>query len=148
MNLLLGLHSYLRYGILILFAYSLFLFFKSFKAKSLSDSHKKVHKILTIVSDVQLVLGFVLFSFFSPIVQHALSDMKSAMKDKELRFFTVEHTVMMFLVVVFLHILNFKAKKSPDSPSTIRLFAIFYSLVLVLFIVGIPWFRPLFRGFE
>ena len=69
------------------------------------------------------------------------------MKDRELRFFTFEHSVMMITVLIFFHIINSKAKKNHENVKLILQFLIFYGIILLLLGLAYPFSRPMFRGF-
>src|SRR5205085_1209448 len=53
--------------------------------------------------DLQFLLGLILYLVESPITRAAFQNMPAAMKDHELRFFTVEHTTYMLIALVAAH---------------------------------------------
>jgi hypothetical protein len=72
------------------------------------------------------------------------------MRSPGLRFFAVEHLVMMFAAVILAHVGRVLARKAktPEAKRTRRL--ICYGLAMVVMLLGIPWpgmpaGRPLFR---
>ena len=58
--------------------------------------------VATIVVDLQLVIGLVLHLALSPVTKNAFSNMGVAMKDPEMRRWTVEHPTLMLVAVVVL----------------------------------------------
>ena len=68
--------------------------------------------VLTIFMDIQFIVGIILYAFVSPITKAAFSDFGAAMKNVNLRFYAVEHILMMVLALVFVHIGRAKSKKS------------------------------------
>jgi hypothetical protein len=98
--------------------------------------------------DLQFLLGLVLYVWASPIVKAALQNMAAAMKQKELRFFAVEHVTSMLLALIFAHLGSILAKKAASDPGKYRRAAICWSLSLLCVLAGIPWWRPLFRFFS
>lgn len=105
--------------------------------------------VAMIAMDVQLTLGIILY-VISPTVQAAQADMGAAMKNAELRFFAVEHGLMMIIAVVGAHVahLGVKRAKTHGSAHRIALFGSLLALLLVL--AAIPWpfreaARPLLR---
>jgi hypothetical protein len=144
-DLVLLFHSYFRWFVLFLFFDSLLFLFISLKNKNFSKLFKLLHKITSIAMSIQFVIGIILYSV-SPIVASALEDMGKAMKDKELRFFSVEHTVTMFLALGLFHASNAKIKKDEIPFENKYKFIVFsYAILIVFFSIGIPWFRPFLR---
>ena len=98
-----------------------------------------------ITMDLQLLVGLILYFAVSPLTHMAFQNMAVAMKDHELRFFTVEHTTYMFIAVVLAHVGGALSRKSKTDRGKYRGAAISYGLSLLLILAGIPWWRPLLR---
>jgi len=81
----------------------------------------------------------------SPITRAALANLGEAMKQQESRFFTVEHTVLMLLAVICVHIGGALSRMGRTDLMKYRGAAIAFTLSLLLLLSGIPWWRPLFR---
>lgn len=105
----------------------------------------KLGKWLTISMDVQLLLGLVLHVFLSPLTQAAFKDFGAAMANSALRFFAVEHLLLMVIAVVLGHIGRALSKKATEAMAKHRLAAILYGLMALAILAAIPWSRPLFR---
>lgn len=106
-------------------------------------------KWFTILLDVQMLIGLLLYFVLSPFTTAALSDFGGAMRNPQLRFFAVEHTFGMIIGLVLAHIGTAKIKKAPAERRG-KLAMIFYGLALVAILASIPWpgmpaGRPLFR---
>ena len=97
--------------------------------------------IFTSLMDLQLLVGLVLYFFLSPITKFAFSDFGAAMKDSELRFYAVEHFLMMLVAVVLVHIGRAKSKKAATDAGKFKIATLFYGLALVVMLVAIPWSR-------
>ena len=97
--------------------------------------------ILIILSDIQLVIGLLLYFFFSTITKTALSDFGTAMKNDGLRFFAVEHFTMMLIAVILLHIGRTKSKNAQADKRKHILSLIFYGIACILIVIAIPWQR-------
>jgi hypothetical protein len=94
---------------------------------------------------IQFLIGILLYSV-SPVVASALENMGKAMKDKELRYFSVEHTVTMILALGLFHASNAKIKKDEISfENKYKFIVSSYVILIVFFSIGIPWFRPFLR---
>ncbi len=100
--------------------------------------------VLVIVMDIQFLLGIVLYSFVSPVTKAAFADFGSAMNNSELRFYAVEHSLLMILALVLVHIGRAKSKKNVSSLKKFRMAGIYFSLALILILLAIPWNRALF----
>lgn len=113
--------------------------------------NSSIGRWFTILLDVQLLLGLLLYFALSPFTRAALQDFGAAMKNPQLRFFAVEHVFGMLIALVLAHIGTAKIRKAPEGRGQ-RLAMIFYGLALVAILVSIPWpgmpaGRPLFRWF-
>jgi len=67
--------------------------------------------------------------------------MGATMKDKNLRFWTVEHTSTMVLGIILITIGYSKAKRLSDAVAKHKSLAIFYGIGLLLILSRIPWDR-------
>ncbi|KJF44691.1 hypothetical protein [Draconibacterium sediminis] len=100
--------------------------------------------ILVMIMDIQFLVGIVLYAFVSPITKAAFADFGAAMKNSDLRFYAVEHILLMIIALALVHIGRAKAKKDVAPLKKHRAAAIFYGLALVLILAAIPWDRALF----
>ena len=93
-----------------------------------------------IVTHIQIVLGLILY-MYSPSAMGAIKagGMGSVMKDSLLRYFSVEHPLMMIIAVVLITIGFSKHKKKDTSTQKFRSIAIFYTIALILILSRIPW---------
>ncbi len=90
---------------------------------------------------LNLLLGFILYFFLSPLTSTAFMDFGSAMKDDQLRFWAVEHITLMILSVAAAQIGRSISKKAEDDGVKFRFQSIFYGISLLLMVFGIPWDR-------
>ncbi|MFA5328991.1 MAG: hypothetical protein WC384_14455 [Prolixibacteraceae bacterium] len=97
--------------------------------------------VFTSLMDLQFLIGLVLYFFLSPVTIMALSDFGAAMKDDGLRFYAVEHFLMMLIAVVLAHIGRAKSKKSQTDKGKFKTATIFFILALALIVAAIPWDR-------
>ncbi len=100
--------------------------------------------VLTIFMDIQFLIGIILYAFVSPLTKAAFSDFGAAMRNSALRFYAVEHILLMIIALVLIHIGRSKTKKAVAPWKKHRAAAIFYGIALVLILVAIPWDRALF----
>ena len=109
------------------------------------QSWKKIDNVLGIIvtslMDLQLLTGLVLYFFLSPVTKIAMSDLRGAMQDPDLRFYAVEHLSMMLIAVVLVHIGRAKSKKAVFDRDKFKNGAIFFLIALVVILAAIPWNR-------
>lgn len=110
-----------------------------------NGSLRRLSTIFVSALDLELVIGLVLYFALSPITLAAMQNFGAAMKQKEPRFFAVEHLTFMLLAVVCAHIGSVMARKGATDAIRHRRAAIAYVLSLLLILGGIPWWRPLLR---
>lgn len=139
-GLLLIIHSWLRWAVL---AAGLAAIVRG-GAKDASAG-----KWFTVLLDVQMLLGLLLYFVLSPVTRAALDDFGGAMGNSQLRFFAVEHVFGMVIGLVLAHIGTARIRKAPAERRA-RLAMIFYGLALAAVLASIPWpgmpaGRPLFR---
>src|SRR5690606_15087699 len=100
----LHLHSALRYVVLILLIIAVIKAWMNWQGKKeFKPGDKKIYLFTLIAAHIQLLVGLVLY-FISPIVDQVYADFGAAMKDAMLRFWGMEHFVMMLLAIILITI--------------------------------------------
>jgi len=142
-KILLGLHSGIRYIVIVLFVVALVMALVGlFGRKPYTQTNRKVNLFAMITAHIQLLTGLILY-FFSPNVM--FSNMGAAMKDTMLRYWTVEHLVMMIFAVILITIGHSRSKKAVDALNKHRAIALFYGLALLVILLAIYQSgRPIF----
>ena len=147
-QIVLTIHNTVRWVILIAGAIAVIRAYMGwFGKRDWTETDRKIGLLFTISIDVQLLLGLLLFIFLSPITKAAFSAFGAVMGDAGLRFFTLEHTFYMLLAVVFAHLGSILPKKVEDVVAKHRRAAIWFTLALLIILLGMPWMRPLFPSF-
>ena len=148
MDIILGIHNILRWVIVIAAAFSLFRMVSGLiKKTTWSALDSKSGLIFTIALDLQLLLGLILYFIFSPLVKSFFANFSAAMAESSLRYWGVEHFLMMLLAVVFGHLGSALAKKQVLDQKKYQYGAIFFAITILFLLTGIPWFRPLLPVF-
>ncbi len=144
---LLHFHSLVRWILLLLMIVSVIKAFGGKKSGiAYADGDRKRTMFTMIFGHIQLVMGLVLY-MVSPAVQTATANMASAMKDSVLRYWAVEHVLMMVIAIVLLTIGNIKSKKASTDATKFKAVAVWYGIALVVVLVSIPWpFRAIGAG--
>lgn len=144
---LLHFHSLLRWILLLLLVTALYKAYRGWTTRrSFDESDRKMALFTLIAAHLQLVFGVVLY-FVSDLVRGARMDMGAAMKDKILRFWAVEHLLLMLISIALITIGYAKAKRAVKDEAKFRYLAVFFGIALVLILMGIPWpFRVIGEG--
>lgn len=142
---LLPLHGIFRWIVLLIALWAVFSFVSGWLGKrTFTESDAKARKFYTIALDIQFLLGLILM-FLSPFVMSMFDDFKGGMKNEQVRFFGMEHVLIMLVATTLAHIGAAMSKKAPDDATRFRKGTIFFVLSLAAILFGIPWWRPLLR---
>jgi hypothetical protein len=117
-----------------------------FGKREWSTMDRKLGVYFTSSIDVQLLVGLILYVFLSPITTSAFRDFGAVMSNDGLRFFAIEHAVIMLLAVVFAHLGGVYSKRASASKDKYKMAAIWYGLALIAVLLGMPWMRPFLPG--
>jgi heme A synthase len=135
------IHSYWAYLTLLLIVLATLNALKGvFTKGDFLNKDYRISLFALIVTHIQIVIGLILY-MLSPNAMGAIKGggMGSVMKDSLLRYFSVEHPLMMIIAVVLITIGYSKHKKKETSIQKFRAIAIFYTIALVLVLSRIPW---------
>jgi hypothetical protein len=133
--ILIHLHSVLRWALLLFLILAIVLsFFKSDEKKFLGVRMMPAALITMIFAHLQLVFGLILY-FISPKV---IFD-ASSMGNDVLRFFLVEHILVMLIAIVLITIGYMIAKRRPEVNRKARSVLVYFIISLVLILSRIPW---------
>lgn len=134
------IHSYWAYiAVLILIVAFINAVMGMAKKRSFTDKDLRISLFTLIVMHIQLLIGLGWY-FMSPWFK-ALKDvgMSAAMKDAQLRLFSIEHPTMMVLAIVFITIGWSKHKKKTTDKSKFKTIMIFYGIGLFFVLTRMPW---------
>lgn len=104
-----------------------------------TESDRKAGLFFMISLHTQLLIGFALYFFLSPITALALSDFGAAMKDSATRSIAVEHVSVNIIAVVLATVNNAKNKKAIADAAKHKNALIFTAAALLLILSRIPW---------
>lgn len=145
-SILLPLHSILRWVVILIAVITIGrALYGWLKKRPWVLLDRRLSAYFTHGLEIQVLIGLILY-FISPTNQTALQNFGAAMGNASLRFFAVEHVVMMVLAVAIAHAGRTLARKAKDSYKKHRNAALFYILAILIVLAAIPWAtRPLFR---
>jgi formate-dependent nitrite reductase membrane component NrfD len=94
------------------------------------------------IAHVQLLIGLGLY-YASPLANYFWDSAKTAMGGREIRFFGMEHPLLMFGAITLISIGSAQAKRNPDAKAKFKTIAIWFTIGLVVLLLSIPWpFSP------
>lgn len=139
---LLHLHNTLRWIILLAALITLLKYFIGwFSQKPWEKADNILGAVFTGLMDLQLLTGVVLYAFVSPVTQAAFQDFGAAMKNADLRFYAVEHAIMMLIAVALVHIGRVKTKRAAASKAKFANSLLFFGIAYIIILAAIPWQR-------
>ena len=145
------LHSTFRWLVLLSLVYSIFLSFKGyFQQKEFSKTDNSVRHWTATIAHIQLVLGITLYSQ-SPIIKYFWKNFSEVKESFDLLFFGLIHIFLMLFSIVLITIGSAVSKRKTTDKEKFKTMLIYFSIVLVLIFIAIPWpfspfaNRPYFR---
>ena len=140
MSILITLHSWLRWILLILLLASIVKSFSGFSGKkSLTAGDKKLWLFTMITAHTTLLIGLILLLFGTWGITKGVPEGTSVMKNATYRFYWVEHPTMMILAIVLITIGRGQAKKSIADVTKYKKAFWFFLIALLVILAAIPW---------
>ena len=134
-HLLVHLHSVLRWVLLLFVVMAIILSFP-IKSGASRPGFNNLKAALWAMSTahLQLILGLVLY-FISPKVVFDTASMKNPV----MRFFLVEHILVMLIAIALITIGYISGKKKTDISKRNRLIVVYFLISLILILSRVPW---------
>jgi hypothetical protein len=152
-QLFLTLHNLGRWLVVIFAVLALVRAYRGwFGGREWTRADDQAGMLFTIMVDTQVLLGLVLFFFFSSDAQAIFRNFSAAMANRTQAFFGLEHWFVMILAMGAAHTGRALARKAPTSAAKHKRVAIAFTLAVLLILAAIPWpflkvGRPFFRLF-
>ena len=151
---ILAIHSLVRWFVLISLIYSIYIAYTGWlQNKTFTKRDNSIRHWTATIAHVQLIFGIWLY-FVSPLVDYFLHNFHEAVHQREIRFFGMEHNILMLTAIVLITIGSASAKRKQMDQQKFKTMAIWFSLALLIILISIPWSfsfvspnRPYFRGF-
>lgn len=141
---LLVLHSWLRWLVLISLVVAIVRSFAATRSgRAFSRADNFIRHTTATIAHIQLMVGLALY-FISPLVSYFLHNFRTAVHDRQARFFGMEHIAVMVVAITVLTIGSAKAKRKPTDAQKHKAVFVWFTIALVLILTSIPWaFSPL-----
>ena len=136
---ILFLHSITRWFVLVSLLYSIYRGLKGWSGTiPFTKRDNTIRHVTATIAHVQLILGICLYSI-SPLIRYFWSNYKEAVHEREIRFFGMEHSLMMLVAITIITIGSILAKRKKTDKEKFRTMAIWYGLGLLVILISIPW---------
>ncbi|MFD1770569.1 hypothetical protein [Sphingobacterium suaedae] len=141
---LLILHSYYRWVVLaVMVMQGCWLLVHRSKRTIFSRRHFMILLACTMLYNVQGIIGLLLYCH-SPLVKGFLADFGAGVKNRQLRFFGMEHITMMLLALIFINIVTLFCWRKIGQQQTFATISKCYLWIYLMILASIPWsFSPL-----
>lgn len=144
----LAIHNILRWVVLLIGIWAVIQALLGwFGNRDWTKQDRRAGLFFTIGLDIQLLLGLLLYVFLSPWTKGVFQDFGAAMSDPTRRFFALEHAFYMLLAVICGHLGSALPKRVAEPKGKHQRAVLFFFLALLVILLGMPWMRPLLRGF-
>jgi multisubunit Na+/H+ antiporter MnhB subunit len=142
-QIILALHSLVRWLVVAGLLFAIFRAYSGLLSKrNFTRFDNSVRLWTTIIVHTELVFGLWLY-FISPLVDYFLHHFKEAVHQPEIRFFGMEHGIMMIVAIIIITIGSARAKRRPTDREKFKTMAVWFSIGLLIILMFIPWpFSP------
>lgn len=129
------IHSYIRWIILALGVITFLKYLIGWLGKKKFVSIDNRLSLFFVSSlDLQLLFGLALYFFLSPVTQS-----NSQFDPATVRFYTMEHPMIMLLAIILAHVGRVMIKKSATDDARFKRGTIFFGISLLLILSRMPW---------
>jgi len=151
--ILLSLHSFVRWLVLISLCYAIIRAYKGYRyATPFTKTDNAVRHWTATIAHLQLMIGIVLYTQ-SPLIQVFFSRSTHENKSSESLFFTIIHLAIMVIAIIVITIGSALAKRKRSDQQKFTTLLFWFGMALLLIFLAIPWpfspfaHRPYFRPF-
>lgn len=151
---LLSIHALLKWFVLYGLLASFILSGQGLLSKrSFGNIDEWLRRLVTYIGQGQVGIGVILY-FVSPVTRYFLSAPGEHMGHREMRYFAIEHPLIMILGISCCVFGNRRARKKTLNKDKFKTILLWYLIAFLIFSIAIPWpdstifpNRPLFRSF-
>ncbi|WP_426754648.1 hypothetical protein [Myxococcus sp. Y35] len=152
-SVVLLLHSWLRWGVVVLGVLALVKSLMGWRrGRDWTSGDRGLQVAFTATFDLQMLLGMTLYFVLSPLTPRSLEALRMNMSIGQLRFFGLEHPLLMLLALTAAHVASGLSRRATSAVAKHRAWALGLLITMLLVVLAIPWpmlsyGRPLLRGF-
>jgi hypothetical protein len=139
MNYTVIVHNILRWAVLLFGLWTLINALTGvFSKRNYTNNDNKANLFFMISCDIQLLVGLVLY-FNGMWFDSLRSNTAEVMKNAGMRFFSMEHSLMMIIAWLLVHIGRSMVKRSDIDAQKHKRSLIYFGIALVIILAMIPW---------
>jgi hypothetical protein len=139
MNYTLIIHNILRWAVLLLGIWTLINALTGVLSKrNYTGSDNKANLFFMISCDIQLLLGLILY-FNGMWFDNLKNNTAEVMKNGVLRFFSMEHSLMMIIAWLLVHVGRSMVKRGDTDAQKHKRSLLFFGIALLIILAMIPW---------
>ncbi len=139
MNYFLPIHNILRWAVLLFGLLAVVYAIAGLSGKkNYGGRDNKAGLFFMISCDIQLLIGLVLY-FNNSWFDFLKTNAKEVMKNGALRFFVVEHALMMIIAWLLVHIGRSMVKRAGTDASKHKRSLLYFGIALLIILAMIPW---------
>ncbi len=136
------LHNVLRWAVVFAGLWAVFRTWRGWMSRGVwTPADLGAGRLFVNIISLQFVIGLLLYAT-SPLIRSGLADMGNAMKTSSVRYFMVEHVIMMLVSIALAHVGLAKVKKATSDSSRFQAATIWWGIAVASVIGFIPWNRP------
>jgi hypothetical protein len=133
------IHNILRWAVLLFGLWTLINAITGvFSKRNYTGSDNKANLFFMISCDIQLLIGLILY-FGNSWFDNLKGNTAEVMKNAALRFFSMEHSLMMVIAWLLVHIGRSMVKRSTVDAQKHKRSLIYFGIALIIILVMIPW---------
>ena len=147
MNTTLLAHNLLRWAILLFGFWAVLSALGGVMSKRAYGKADNISGLFFMICcDIQLLIGLVLY-FYNSYFSQLTTNTKQVMANSVIRFFALEHSLMMIIAWLLVHIGRSMVKRGNTDAQKHKRTLIYFGIALVIILAMIPWpFRQLGIG--
>ncbi|MCS7002514.1 MAG: hypothetical protein NZ518_06680, partial [Dehalococcoidia bacterium] len=139
-SVLLAVHSVLRWVVVAGLVWWLVrAFIGRFGNGVWTASDRRLTVFTVIAMDLQVTVGLALYLFLSPATTSAFSNIGAAMANTQQRFWLVEHSVVMIVALIALHVGQVIIRRAKTDAGRFTRMAVTGVIAALLVLIAIPW---------
>lgn len=133
------IHSYFRWAVLFFLVLVLVRTYHGLAtSRSYTQTDNRLRGLLVAVVHIQFLLGLILY-FISPVVSYFYKNFSTAVHERAIRFFGMEHSLMMLIAVGLITAGSAISKKKTDNRAKFKTMAVWCTIAFLLIFFSIPW---------
>lgn len=135
----LTLHNIFRWVVVITAVLALVRMYSGMSGRKVwTAADDRAGMLFTMMLDIQILSGIILYFFLSPTTKAFLSG-QAGMGNALARYFAVEHVLMMVIAAVVAHMGRSLLKKARTDQGKFRRGALYFTIAVLLILFAIPW---------